>query len=63
MRRAYFISLGGKVTTIASTHIAVVIANPAAFGMERAQIESTYRRFNEPIGWKATRANRSLLRY
>ena len=47
---AYWISPGGKVIGVVTSHIAAVIADPKSFNMTTNEIESVYAHHGERIG-------------
>lgn|SRR5574343_32564 len=48
---AFWISPKGKVISVDSDkHISVIIKNPSFFGVSKEYVESTYAKYDEPIG-------------
>ena len=48
--KAFFISPQGAVLRVTTSHIAMVIEDPAMFKMKRSKIEEVFARHDEPLG-------------
>jgi len=48
--KAYWLHENGEVVPVTTIHIAEVIKTPDRFGYSRERVETSYTRFNEPMG-------------
>ena len=51
--RGFFVQPDGHLRLVSESHIGAVIDDPAAFGLELAHIEATYRRHGEALRTEA----------
>ena len=54
---AFFISPGGEIIYVGTTHIAQVISNPEKFGMSFEAIEKVYQQYGKKIGLEGKKKN------
>jgi hypothetical protein len=50
MCNAYWVSPGGEMFSVKSTHIEVVIKKPEIFGITHAYIKEVYKKYRETVG-------------
>ncbi len=62
MTCAFFISPAGELLSVATSHIAVVIADPQRFGVTRAFIEARHAQHGEPLGLEGRARSEVLVR-
>ena len=59
--RAFWIGPDGTIYPVMRSHIALVIAEPERFGLNRGEIEAVYKEHHEPLGWEG-RAREEIIK-
>ena len=60
MVRAFFISPGGEIIPATINHIQKVSETPELFNLTKEEIESIFKKFDEPIGLEGKARNQIL---
>ena len=58
---AFFLSPGGEIIYVGTTHIARIISNPEKFGMSFGAIEKEYQQYGERIGLEGKARTKILI--